>query len=234
VGEDLRAVLFDLDGTLIDTTDLIFRSYHHALGAVLGEPPTDEELFLGFGQPLPEAFAAILDHRRIDPPSLERLALIERLILTYRAFNLAHHDELAREVPGAKATLEALRERGYRVGLVTSKARAIAERGLRLVGLANAFEVAVCAEDSIRHKPHPDPLLVALDRLGLRATPRAALYVGDSTHDLVAGRAAGVRTAAALWGPFPEASLRALAPDLFLDRVEALLDDLPALGDEEG
>lgn len=222
--EQISCVLFDLDGTLIDTTDLISQSYQHALSSVMREPMTRDELFIGYGQPLPEAFASILAHRNVRLADREQSDLIDRLIASYREFNVAHHDALAREFPGVRSTLGELRRRGYPLGLVTSKARGIAERGLRLIGLADLFETAVFMEDSERHKPHPDPLLVALRRLGYHEQPSRALYVGDSTHDLRAGRAAGTRTAGALWGPFPPESLAAEEPDYLLESTTGLLE----------
>ncbi len=223
----VECVLFDLDGTLIDTTDLIFRSYQHALAAVLGEAATPAELLRGYGRPLKDAFPAILAARGVQLPAADAARVVERLIAAYRAFNLAEHDRLGREFPGVRPVLAELRRRGYALGLVTSKARSIGERGLRLIGIADIFDTAVYLEDSDRHKPNPDPLWVALDRLGFRATPVSALYVGDSTHDLLAGRAAGAHTAAALWGPFPRESLLALAPDYALTTIADLLPLLP-------
>jgi pyrophosphatase PpaX len=224
------AVLFDLDGTLLDTTDLIFQSYQHALAEVLDPPPTTAELLLGYGQPLYAAFSAILDARASAGLDDDRPALVERLIQLYRAFNVAQHDRLAREFPGVQATLAELGRRGYPLGLVTSKARSIGERGLRLGGLDRLFQTTVYMDDTARHKPEPDPLWLALDRLGLRDRADHVLYVGDSTHDLRAGRAAGVHTAAALWGPFPPDSLTELAPDHALASIEALLGLFPKRG----
>lgn len=224
VDERIRCVLFDLDGTLIDTTELIYRSYQHAFRSVLATPMDREELYVGHGQPLAEAFAAILARRRVELPDAELSALIDRLIRTYREFNLANHDLLAREFPGVRQVLDELRRGGVALGLVTSKSRAIAQRGLDLIGIAEYFRTAVFMEDTTRHKPDPDPLWLALDRLGWRDHPRQALYVGDSTHDLRAGRAAGVQTAAALWGPFPRESLAALEPDYLLSSIVAVLE----------
>jgi pyrophosphatase PpaX len=216
-------LLFDLDGTLIDTTDLIFRSYQHALQEVLGVTASDEELYLGYGRPLPESFAAILEHQGVSLPPDQLSALIGDLVGTYRTFNVAHHDTLARPFPRVQTTLDELRRRGYRLGLVTSKGKVIAERGLRLIGLADAFDATVCQEDTTRHKPNPDPVWHALDLLDRRAQPETALFVGDSTHDLRAGRAAGVQTGAALWGPFPPDSLLALDPDHVFTTIADLL-----------
>jgi pyrophosphatase PpaX len=221
------AGLFDLDGTLIDTTELIFQSYQYAFAQILDLRVSTDELLLGYGQPLPEAFTAIL--RAVGQSQLidARPETIDLLIATYRAFNVRHHDALAREFPGVPETIAEIGRRGYALGVVTSKGREIARRGLRLIGLADRFSIAVFQEDTILHKPHPDPLWLALDRLGLRDRPDRVVYVGDSTHDLKAGRAAGVRTVAALWGPFPPASLFTLEPTYALATVAALLDLFP-------
>jgi pyrophosphatase PpaX len=221
------AILFDLDGTLIDTTDLIFRSYQHALRTVLDRSVTDEALYLGYGQPLARAFGEILDHQGLAYPPQEYAELVERLIVTYRAFNVEHHDSLAREFPGVRKTLGELARRGCVLGLVTSKSEYIGRRGLDLIGVADGFGTLVFMEHTERHKPNPDPVFVALDRLGLRERADQVIFVGDSTHDLRAGRAAGVKTGAAMWGPFPPESLRALAPDYELATIESLLDHFP-------
>jgi pyrophosphatase PpaX len=223
----IDCILFDLDGTLIDTTDLIFRSYQHAIRAILDRSVSDEELYLGYGQPLSRAFGAILDHQGLTYPPAEYTALVEQLVATYRVFNVAHHDSLAREFPGVRGTLGELVRRGYRLGLVTSKSRTIGRQSLDLIGAGPEFETMVFMEDSERHKPHPDPVFVALNRLRLREHANRAIFVGDSTHDLRAGRAAGVQTGAAMWGPFPPDSLLALGPDHVLPSIESILDLCP-------
>lgn len=212
----VAAVLFDLDGTLIDTTALIFESYQHALRTELGAAFDPDALYVGYGQPLPASFRAILGGRGALPVDGSADLLVDRLVRTYRAFNAEQHDRLARPFPGVREMLESLRARNVPVGLVTSKAREMALRGLDLMGLGGYFAVRVFMEDSTRHKPSPEPLWLALDRLGLRERLPEVVYVGDSIHDVAAGHAAGVRTAAALWGPFPESSLRELNPTYLL------------------
>ena len=223
----IDCVLFDLDGTLIDTTDLIFRSYQHALRAILDRSATDEELYLGYGQPLTQAFGEILSHQGLAYSEPEYSDVVQRLITAYRAFNIEHHDALAREFPGVRLSVAELARRGYTLGLVTSKSRSIAKRGLALIGLVDTLHASIFMEDTARHKPHPDPVLAALNRLFLHDRRAQTLFVGDSTHDLIAGRAAGVRTGAAMWGPFPAASLLALQPDHAFTRIEDVLELCP-------
>src|SRR5688572_6375585 len=207
----IRTVLFDLDGTLIDSVRLILDSYHHTL-AIHGLPPrSDEEWLAGVGTPLTAQFAAWRD----DPVTLQAL------IATYREYNLKHHDRMVTVYPGVVNVVRALRGEGVTTGLVTSKNRAGAVRGLTLVRLEAMMDVMVCADEVENPKPHPEPVEKAVGLLG--ADPRATVYVGDSIHDMHAGRAAGVRTAAALWGPFGRSHLEGAQPDYWLERPEELL-----------
>jgi pyrophosphatase PpaX len=207
----IRTMLFDLDGTLIDSVQLILESYRHTL-ATHGLPPrSDEEWLRGVGTPLSAQFAAWRD----DP------AMMEALIATYREYNLANHDRMVRVFPGIVEAVNALRERGVPMGLVTSKARQGALRGLRLVGLADAMRVLVCADEVTNAKPHPEPVATAVRLLGV--DPHTTVYVGDSIHDLHSGRGAGVKTAAVLWGPFTRAQLEPGQPDFWLEDPAELL-----------
>ena len=201
----LSTFLFDLDGTLIDSIELILRSYRHTLRTHRGLEPPDDVWMKGLGTPLWVQFR----HFTEDP------AEIEAMVATYRAYNLAHHDELVRPYAGVVEAVLALRDQGKTLGLVTSKMRSGAVRGLRVAGLEDAFQVIVGADEVTHPKPHPEPVLTALERLGAPAT--GAVFVGDSRHDLECGRAAGVKTAAVLWGPFDRSHLEDLRPDYWLE-----------------
>jgi pyrophosphatase PpaX len=207
-------VLFDLDGTLIDSVELILRSYRHTLRTHRGMEPPDELWLRGLGTPI----RVQLRHWTEDP------AEIEAMTETYTTYNLAHHDELVRPYDGVVSAVTQLHARGTRLGLVTSKVRSTALRGLQVAGIDGAFE-AIVGADEVRHpKPHPEPVLLALERLG--ATAGDTVFVGDSRHDIVCGRAAGVATAAALWGPFDRQHLEDLDPDYWLDTPQDVADQL--------
>ena len=208
----IRTVLFDLDGTLIDSVRLILDSYHHTLAAHGLPPRSDDEWLAGVGTPLTAQSAAWRD----DPETLAAL------IATYREYNLKHHDRMVTVYPGVVAVVRALKEDGITTGLVTSKNRAGAVRGLTLVQLEAMMDVMVCADEVENPKPHPEPVEKAV-RL-LSADPRATVYVGDSVHDMRAGRAAGVVTAAVLWGPFGRSQLEGAQPDYWLERPDDLLN----------
>jgi pyrophosphatase PpaX len=115
-----------------------------------------------------------------------------------------------------------LQDRGAVLAVVTSKATPTAHRGLRVCGLDAVFREVIGWHDVQNHKPHPEPVLTALARLDLAADPEAVVYIGDSPHDLHAGRAAGVSTAAASWGPFPRAALAEASPDHWLEAPAAV------------
>ena len=201
----LSTFLFDLDGTLIDSIELILRSYRHTMRVHRGHEPADDVWMKGLGTPLWVQFRLFTE----DP------AEIEAMVATYRAYNLAHHDDLVRPYDGVVDAVRALRDRGKTLGLVTSKMRSGAVRGLRVAGLEDAFTVIVGADEVTHPKPHPEPVLTALERLGALAA--GAVFIGDSRHDVECGRAAGVKTAAALWGPFDRSHLEDLQPDYWLE-----------------
>jgi len=200
----IRAVLYDFDGTLADSTDLIMRCYRHTMATHLGSVPPDEDWLSGFGMTLESQLG------RFARSTDEALAMLD----TYRDYQNTIHDDLLRPFPGAAETVAELDRRGYRLAIVTSKHRRAAMRGIELCGIVSHFDVIVTPEDVREPKPHPEPVLFALDKLGVRA--EEALFVGDSPHDVAAGRAAGTRTAAALWGPFGREALERAGPDALL------------------
>lgn len=207
----IRTVLFDLDGTLIDSLRLILDSYHHTL-AQHGIPArTDADWLKGVGTPLTVQLAAWQDE----------IGTIETLIATYREYNLKHHDRMVTVYPGVLDAVREIKAAGLQTGLVTSKNRHGALRGLTLVGLEALMDVLVCADEVTNPKPHPEPVEKAVTLLG--ADPNTTLYVGDSVHDMRSGRSAGVMTAAALWGPFRRDQLEAAEPDYWLETPGDLL-----------
>jgi pyrophosphatase PpaX len=204
------AFLFDLDGTLIDSIGLIEDSYQHTLAAHGYPRATRAEWLEGLGRPLSVQFA------RLGAAAEQ----VEAMVATYRRWNLAQHDARVRPFEGIHAALAALAGAGARLAVVTSKHSTGALRGLAHCGLADFFEVVICSDHVSDPKPAPQPVLLALQRLG--AQPARAVMIGDSPHDLESGRAAGVRTAAVAWGPLTRAELERHRPDLWIDSVAGL------------
>lgn len=206
------AVLFDLDGTLIDSIELILNSAKHAFRD-RAYIPTDAEWLTGVGIPLATMF------RRYARDEAE----VDALIAKYREYQLEHHDRLVSCYDQVVDTVDALRAAGHPLAIVTSKTGWLARRGLAHVGLESHFSVIVGCDACDRHKPDPQPVHLALGQLGYEADE--AVFVGDSVHDMAAGNAAGVTTIAALWGPFSRADLVASEPAHYLQRIA----DLPRL-----
>ena len=211
----LAAALFDFDGTLVDTTEMIFQSMRHATSSVLGrEDFTREELLANVGQPLPRQME-ILDAEKA-----------ELLLEAYRAHHEEHHDTLIAEFPGVDEALNRLRTAGVRIVVVTSKRRRSVEMALeKFPGLDLVVDLFVTMEDTTEHKPHPEPLLKGLELAG--GVPKdKAVYVGDSPFDVQAAKAAGLRSVAVSWGAFSEDTLRKAEPDHLVPDIDAVVDVL--------
>ena len=220
-----QAILFDLDGTLIDTTDLILQCFQFSWSTVCGFEHSRETLIETFGTPLRDAMHRLLvsgKSKNVIRAAGAENSVVEDLIVAYRTFNVLNHDALARPFEGARKVLTELRKRGYSIAVVTSKGRELGLRGLKLSSLDDLLDSAIFLEDTDDHKPHPAPILAALQRL--RTSSSSAVFVGDSRHDMVAARAAGVRTVGALWGPSPRTELEREAPSFVAESITDLLE----------
>jgi len=203
-------VLFDLDGTVIDSGGIILASMRHATREVLGREYADEELLHAVGGPGLEA-----QFRALDPDR------VEELVNVYRAHNEPLHAELVC-CAGMEDALERLRKEGRRLGVVTAKRRATVELAFAHVPLGHMFETIVGGDETERHKPDPQPLLLGAERLGAR--PQETAYVGDSPFDVRAAKAAGMASVAVTWGRIHDrARLEREEPDAIVDTAEELL-----------
>lgn len=207
-------VLFDLDGTLIDSGPIIMASMRHASLTVLGREPDEERVRAAIGGP-----GLIAQMQDLDPDR------VDELVDAYRAHNEPLHAELE-AFAGMLDLLPVLRARGHRLGIVTAKRRATVGLALdRFPMLRELTDVLVGAEDTERHKPDPEPILEALTRMG--AGPDDAAYVGDSPFDIRAGRSAGVLAVGVTWGGIHSAdALAAEEPDHLVTDPRELLDVL--------
>jgi len=200
-------VLFDLDGTLIDSIELILTSARYAFRKHNREAPSDAEWLTGVGIPLRTMFG------RYSSDVGER----ESLIAAYREYQMPNHDRLVRAYDGVVDSIKDLRSRGHEIGVVTSKSEALALRGLACVGLARYMDTIVGCDSCTRHKPDPEPVRLALHRLA--SDPGDAVFIGDSVHDVIAGNAAGVTTMGALWGPFQRSDLEPGNPSHYVATI---------------
>jgi pyrophosphatase PpaX len=204
-------VLFDLDGTVVDSGGIILASMRHATRTVLAREYTDAELLAQVGGPGLEA---------------QMLALapdqVEELVRVYRAHNEPLHETLE-AFPGIGDVLAQLREEGRRLGVVTAKRRATVEIAFAKLPLGHLFDTVVGGDETERHKPDPQPLLLGLERLGER--PERAAYVGDSPYDMQAANAAGLYAVGVTWGAIHDRGRLADA-DVVVDTPGELLDVL--------
>lgn len=203
------ALLFDLDGTLIDSIGLLLDCMEFAFSERTHRP-TRAEWLAGIGTPLRTQLA----EWSADEGD------IEVLVTKYRDFQDLHLERLTTLYPGVRDCLDWARERGHPLAIVTSKGKGMTARSLTHVGIDQLFDTIVTYEETTRHKPLADPVLLACERLGV--APADAIFVGDSPHDMFSGRAAGSRTAAALWGPFRRDELEPAEPTHWLGNIEEL------------
>ena len=208
-------VFFDLDGTLADTVELILKCFRFATKKHFGQPLPDADVVATLGIPLPVQMRGFARNE-------EEAELMRQ---TYIAYQDIVHDEMVRSFPGASSVLGALRRRGTKIAVVTSKRAGIAKRTLECCGLWKAVDLVVCANQVQRAKPHPESVNLALSKLGLE--PDGVVFVGDSPFDIQAGKGAGTQTAAALWGPFNPEELIAECPDFVLDALRDVLEINP-------
>ena len=204
------AVLFDLDGTLVDSGQDIARSVRHALSQVFSgrDLPPDEDVLVLIGQPLESVV------RELGYPAEQESA--RRFADVYRAYYAEHYNDSTKVYPGIKELLGHLQGAGVKLGLVTTKHQTQAEFTLAGTGLAGYFDYVHGWLEGRKHKPDPEPVLAALSRLGVQ--PGATIMVGDSELDMQSAKAAGVDTCAVSYGFRPAWFLKAFRPDFLVSR----------------
>lgn len=206
----IRTILFDLDGTLIDTNELIIASFAHTIDTYSDRSYTREEILDFIGPPLRDSM------KQINPDR------VEDLIDTYREHNIRHHDDFVKAYDRVVETIRTLKDSGYKLGIVTTKMRHTVEMGLKLTELDGLFETVITLDDVTHAKPHPEPVLKALDQLD--SCVSEALMVGDNTHDIEAGKNAGTKTAGVAWTVKGRETLERLDPDYMLECMSDLVE----------
>jgi pyrophosphatase PpaX len=204
----ITTILFDLDGTLIDTNELIIATYLHTLEKYYPSQFKREDVLPFIGPSLKEVFGNMNPDR------------VEEMILEYRTYNLANHDQLVREFEGVAETLPLLKEKGYKLGIVTTKLYDTVMKGLRLMELDHYFDCIIALDHVEKEKPDPEPIFKALEALG--STPEEAIMVGDNFHDILAGKNAGTLTAGVAWSIKGRNYLAKFEPDYMLEHMSDL------------
>jgi pyrophosphatase PpaX len=206
----IKAVLFDLDGTLINTNKLILESFKHAFKTQLNMEMEEEKIVRFFGEPLVKSMNSV------DPVN------VEGLLTSFKSFNEINHDILAEHYEGTTEAVKALKERGIKLGIVTSKRKPMTERSLKLIKVYDEMDVIITPEDTDKHKPDGTPALLACERLGV--LPEEALMVGDSIYDVQCGKNAGNSTCIVTYSSFSIEELMSYKPDYVIDNLMELVN----------
>lgn len=183
---DITTILFDLDGTIIDTNELIIESFLHALKGVVPDTFGREHIIPKMGLTLKHQLQLFSGREDVDD-----------LMKAYREYNLRKHDDMVSLFPGVAETVPALRAQGLKLGIVTTKMRQTTERALKLLGIYDDMGVIVTLDDVENAKPHPEPVLKAIGALG--SEPAGTIMVGDSPADIESARRAGAMPVGVAW-----------------------------------
>ncbi|MNK71258.1 Pyrophosphatase PpaX [compost metagenome] len=206
----IETVLFDLDGTIVNTNELIITSFLHVMDKHYPEPPfTREQIIPHMGLTLEQQLRQFTGREDVA-----------ELVTDYRAYNMLHHDALVREFPNVHKIISRLHEKGITLGVVTTKMRPSTILALETFDLMKFMKEIVTLNDVENPKPHPEPVLTAIQRLN--ADPKTTLMVGDSPADLQSARAAGVRSAAVAWSLKGAEVLKKYDPDYILNDMTDL------------
>lgn len=206
----ITTLLFDFDGTLFDTNELILQTFEHVLNKHFPGKYTRKDIYPFLGPTLADTFN-LVDEKNA-----------EQLIAEYRAWNIANHDALSKEFEGVSQTLRTLKDAGYKMAIVSTKKNNMVHRGINLLGVGNIFDTVIGLDDVSKPKPNPEPILLALERLN--ADRDEAIMVGDNYHDIVGGQNAGVKTAGVAWSIKGEAFLQKYNPTYMLQHISDILD----------
>lgn len=204
----INTILFDFDGTLIDTNELIYNSFVHTFSQ-FGYSFSKEEILQFNGPPLKETFS------KINPE------LADEMIRTYREHNAKHHNDYVKLFPNVRETLSALKEKGLQLAIVSAKMRVGVEQGLEITNIGSYFDAVITIDDVVHPKPHPEPVIKALKELG--ASPTEAIMVGDNYHDILSGNHAGTKTAGVAWSVKGVEYLKQYEPTYILQDMTDLL-----------
>lgn len=209
MNKNITTLLFDFDGTLLNTNELIIQTFSTVLDRHFPDSYGREDILEFIGPSLKQTFESIAPSRT------------EELIKEYRQLNLALHDEMVSVYDGVEETLYLLKNRGMKMAIVSTKKKSTILHGLRLMGVSELFDTVISLDDVENPKPDPEPILKALKELASSASE--SLMIGDNYHDIEGGKNAGVRTAGVAWSAKGEDFLASFNPDYMLQHISDLL-----------
>lgn len=208
--KSITTLLFDFDGTLLNTNELIIHTFSTVLDKHFPDSYGREDILEFIGPSLNQTFELIAP------------AQAEELVKEYRQLNRLLHDEMVTEYEGVGETLQLLKKMGMKMAIVSTKRKETILHGLRLMGVSELFDAVISLDDVEHPKPNPEPILKALNELA--ASPSKSLMIGDNSHDIEGGKNAGVRTAGVAWSVKGEEYLASLNPDYMLKHITDLLE----------
>ncbi|MGE7695693.1 pyrophosphatase PpaX [Lysinibacillus sp. NPDC094177] len=206
----VKALLFDFDGTLLNTNDLIIQTFMHVLNERFPGQYSPKDCLKFLGPSLKQTFSDIT-------PGEE-----DAMMAKYREYNELHHDELVTQYPDVVSTLEQLKDMGIKLAIVSTKRNGMIDRGLSVLGASHLFDILIGTDDVKNVKPDPEPVLLALERLGVNKED--AIMIGDNSHDIEAGHNAGVRAAGVAWAFKGEEYLQQFKPEYMLHHMTDLFE----------
>lgn len=211
----IDTVLFDFDGTVMDTNNVILMSWQHTFMTLRNREEPQENLVKTFGEPLETTMKKFFP----DVP-------VEESVNIYRSFHHDNFSKLIKLFPGMEELIAEVKRRGYKTGLVTSRLLRTTMEGLDKYGLKDRFDTIITAEDTTKHKPDPQPINIALEKLGSAA--ERAVMLGDTTFDMLCAKNAGVKAILVSWslalaGKTAE-ELGEARPDYIIEKPEELFD----------
>ena len=209
----ITTILFDIDGTILDTSDFIIKAAKYALSELGYKVPESFAIAKNVGKAFPDFYFSLTGSNKDT----------EKLIEIHRAFQYSNFN-LARLFPNSLETLTNLKKKGYQLGAVTSRSKKTSHQTLIDAGIFELFTIVISNEDAEELKPNPAPLLRALEYL--KEIPKKSVMIGDSHLDIEAGKNAGTKTIRATYG-FHKDNLHNPEPDFFISDIKELLPLLP-------
>ncbi|MEG1584546.1 MAG: HAD-IA family hydrolase [Anaerovorax sp.] len=208
----INTVLFDFDGTVMDTNDVVIQSWQHAFKTLEGKERPEAEIVKTFGEPLTITMEKLL-------PNVP----VEQAVAIYRSYQVNNFLDLIKLFPGIEELLILLRKRNYKTGLVTSRLTGTTYEGLAKYNLEPYFDVIVTCDDCTKHKPDPEPILITLEKL--KSAPEEAIMLGDSMFDILCAKNAGVKSVLVGWAlaVSEEEKTGIDGPDYMIEKAEDLM-----------
>lgn len=206
----IKAIFFDLDGTLINTNDLILESFRYTYKTVLDRDINDDEIISSFGKPLNSTFSHYDKER------------IEELINVYIKYNRENHDSKCKAFDGVEDLIRKLKNNNIKIGIVTSKREAMAKRGLEINNLLKYMDVIMTPEKTEKHKPDSEPVVKACEELNIKT--EQAIMVGDSNYDIISGNEAGCYTVAVNYSVLSKDEINKAKPNYWINKPMEILN----------